>query len=156
MLKELLMWWISILSFVKKLKNPVSLNVLNFMKKFSMEELYPNIWVYLRILLSMPVCVTSGERFSKLKLIKTYLRSSVWQEQLSSLATLSIENTTAQNLSFSELVKSSTDMKAREVNFHWSIFVNTCFSTHTHYTFSIHNTVNFYRYIYLLILLCAH
>jgi hypothetical protein len=94
------------------------LNVLNFIKKFNMEDLYPNIWVSLRIILTMPVSVASGERsFSKLKLIKTYLRSSVPQERLSSLATLSTENAIAQNLNFSELVKTFADKKARKVNF---------------------------------------
>jgi hypothetical protein len=32
-------------SSVKKLKNPVPLKILNLMKKFNMEDLYPNIWV---------------------------------------------------------------------------------------------------------------
>jgi hypothetical protein len=39
------------------------------------------------------------------------------QERLSSPATLSIENVIAQNLDFSELVKTSADKKARKVNF---------------------------------------
>jgi hypothetical protein len=83
--------------------------VLNFIKKFNMEDLYPNIWVSLRILLTMPVSVASGERsFSKLKLIKTYLRSSMSKERLNSLATHSIENAIAQNLDFSELVNLQT------------------------------------------------
>jgi hypothetical protein len=74
---------------VKNRKNPMPLNILNFIKKFNMEDLYPNIWVSLRILLIIPVSGASGERsFSKLKLIKTYLRSSMSQERLSSLATL--------------------------------------------------------------------
>jgi hypothetical protein len=83
-----------------------------------MEDLYPNIWVSVRILLTMLVSITSGEgSFSKLKLIKTYLRSSLSQERLSSLATLSIENAIAQNLDFSKLVKTFEDKKVRKVNF---------------------------------------
>jgi hypothetical protein len=74
------------------------LNVFNFNKKFNMEDLNPDIWVPLRILLTKPVSVTSGER-SFSKLIKTYLRSSVSQEKLSSLATVSIENAITQNWS---------------------------------------------------------
>jgi hypothetical protein len=53
---------ISIQSFVKKLKNPTPLNILNFMKKFNMEDLYPNIWFSLRILLTMAVSLASGEK----------------------------------------------------------------------------------------------
>jgi hypothetical protein len=55
--------------FVKNLKNPMPLNILNFIKMFNMEDLYPNTWVSLRILLTMSVSVASVESFSKLKLI---------------------------------------------------------------------------------------
>ena len=42
---------------------------------------FPNVFVALRIYLTMPVTVTSGERsFSKLKLIKTYLWSTISHE----------------------------------------------------------------------------
>lgn len=57
------------------------------------------MWIALRILLTIPVTVASGERsFSKLKLIKTYVRSNMGDERLSSLAILSIENYIAENL----------------------------------------------------------
>lgn len=46
-------------------------DVLNLIKKNQLEDLYPNIWIALRILFTIPVTVASGERsFSKLKLIK--------------------------------------------------------------------------------------
>jgi hypothetical protein len=84
-----------------------------------MEDLYPKILVSLRILLTFPVSVASSESFSKLKLIETCLGSSVSQKKkkLSALATLSTENTNAQILDFSELVKIFGDVKARKVNF---------------------------------------
>ena len=42
---------------------------------------------------TIPVTVASAERsFSKLKLIKTYLRSSISQERLDGLVLLAIEN----------------------------------------------------------------
>ena len=51
----------------------------------------PNIAIALRILLTLPITVASGERsFSKLKIIKNYLRSTMTQERLSGLATLAI------------------------------------------------------------------
>jgi hypothetical protein len=66
----------------------------------------------------MPFSVACGERsFSKLKLIKSYLRPSMSQERLSSLDTLSVENAITQNLDFSELVKTFADKKVRKVNF---------------------------------------
>ena len=72
----------------------------------------------MRILLTVPVTVASGERsFSKLKLIKTYLRPTMLQSRLNSLGTLSIENEIAENLDFSVLIKDFADKKARKVNF---------------------------------------
>ena len=43
--------------------------------------------------------------FSKLKLIEKYLRSTMTQDRLSSLGTLSIENDNAENLDFSALIQ---------------------------------------------------
>ena len=47
-----------------------------------------------------------------------YERLSTYQEILSSVTTLSIENSVAQNHEFSEVVKIYGDVKARRVNFH--------------------------------------
>ncbi|XP_065672123.1 uncharacterized protein LOC136089950 [Hydra vulgaris] len=51
---------------------------LNFVKKHFLQELYSNTWIVLRILLTIPVTVASGERsFSKLKLFKTFKKYHV-------------------------------------------------------------------------------
>ena len=71
----------------------------------------------LRILLTLPVSVASGERsFSKLKLIKTYIRSTMTQERLQGLATLSVEQDLAKDIDLNELVTSFTKMKLRKLN----------------------------------------
>ena len=61
--------------------------------KFVMDaDCYPNISVAYRILLTVPVTVASVERsFSKLKLLKNYLRSTMSQERLNGLAMCTIE-----------------------------------------------------------------
>jgi len=61
--------------------------------KFVMDaDCYPNISVAYRILLTIPVTVASAERsFSKLKLLKNYLRSTMSQERLNGLAMCTIE-----------------------------------------------------------------
>uniref|UniRef100_A0A7N0RD44 HAT C-terminal dimerisation domain-containing protein n=1 Tax=Kalanchoe fedtschenkoi TaxID=63787 RepID=A0A7N0RD44_KALFE len=57
-----------------------SLKILEFVK---VADCYPNVMITYRILLTVPVTVASAERsFSKLKLLKTYLRSSMSQERL--------------------------------------------------------------------------
>lgn len=60
--------------------------------------------IALRIMLTIPVTVASAEqRFSKLKLIKTYLRSTIAQERLNALAILSIENDEARKLNYKDI-----------------------------------------------------
>ena len=50
-------------------------------------ELFPNVCISLRIFLTIPATVASAERFfSKLKLVKNYLRSSMTQTRLVDLA----------------------------------------------------------------------
>jgi hypothetical protein len=53
---------------------------------------YPNVSIVYRILFTMPVTVASAERsFSKLKLLKNYLRSTMTQDRLNGLAILCIQ-----------------------------------------------------------------
>ena len=94
------------------------LDVLRYMHKNQLHEVLPNLSITLRILLTIPVTVASGERsFSRLKLIKTYLRSTMTQERLVGLSLLSIENDIAQALGFSASLKTFANAKARKVAF---------------------------------------
>ena len=64
----------------------------------------------------MPLTVASAERsFSKLKLIKTYLRSSMSNDRLSQLAVISIENSVARSISFDASLDKWASAKARHV-----------------------------------------
>ena len=64
--------------------------------------------------LTLPVTVASAERsFSKLKLIKTYLRSTMCQVRLSSLGMLSIESQRLNDLNVEEIIDIFADTKAR-------------------------------------------
>lgn len=56
------------------------------------------------------------DSFSKLKLIKTYLRSTMGQERLFGLAILSIERDIARLLSYENVIKDFAMRKARKVN----------------------------------------
>lgn len=96
------------------LKNNTSpIQVLKFVFQ---NEFAPNVAVAMRILLCLPVTVASGEpSFSKLKLIKTYLRSTTAQSRLADLATISIEHELAQNLDYKELVQEFAAVKVRKV-----------------------------------------
>ena len=77
---------------------------------------FPNLTVALRIFLTMPLTVASAERsFSKLKLIKTYLRSRMSNDRLTQLAVISIENSVARSISFDEILDKWASAKARHV-----------------------------------------
>ena len=56
--------------------------------------------------MTVPVTFTTAERsFSKLKLIKNFLQSSMSQEKLRGLALLSIENERAKNFDFRKVIQ---------------------------------------------------
>ncbi|KAK0140154.1 Zinc finger MYM-type protein 1 [Merluccius polli] len=70
------------------------------------------------LFLTIPVSVATAERsFSKLKLIKSYLRSTMAQERLFGLAILSIENERARKLDISQIVNDFAERKARRMPF---------------------------------------
>uniref|UniRef100_H2ZXZ5 Uncharacterized protein n=1 Tax=Latimeria chalumnae TaxID=7897 RepID=H2ZXZ5_LATCH len=78
---------------------------------------YPNASIALRLPLTIPVTVALGERFSCLKLIKTYLRSFMSQERLG-LAQLSIESDVTNQLDYSDILQDISSVKARKKTFY--------------------------------------
>ena len=69
-------------------------------------------------MLTIPVTVASAERsFSKLKLIKSYIRSAMSQERLSGLVILSIEKEMLKKLKYKKLISNFTSQKGRKIDF---------------------------------------
>jgi hypothetical protein len=74
---------------------------------------YANVVIAYRILFTMPVTVASAERsFSKLKLLKNYLRSVMSQERLNGLATLCIEKQLLDDIDIDSIIN---DFASRSV-----------------------------------------
>uniref|UniRef100_A0A2N9GK21 TTF-type domain-containing protein n=1 Tax=Fagus sylvatica TaxID=28930 RepID=A0A2N9GK21_FAGSY len=95
-----------------------SIDILNTIKSYWEEGGFQTVWVTYRILLTIPVTVASAERsFSKLKLIKTYLRTTMSQERLSGLAMISIENEYLDKLNYDDLIEEFASKNARRSNF---------------------------------------
>ncbi|XP_076058380.1 uncharacterized protein LOC143035322 [Oratosquilla oratoria] len=92
--------------------------LLTFIHKKHLEELYFNLWVTLRIACTLPVTVASADRsFSKQKLIKTYLRSSMGQDRLTGLAIISINHEVGKQVSYEEIIDNFASKKARKQTF---------------------------------------
>ena len=82
------------------------------------KDVFPNLQTALQILLTMPVSVASCERsFSKLKIIKTYLRSTMAQERLGNLAILSIEKEVFNSVDFDHIIDQFAEKKSRKASF---------------------------------------
>ncbi|KAJ7316853.1 hypothetical protein JRQ81_003015, partial [Phrynocephalus forsythii] len=86
--------------------------VLLFILQHKIQNSVPNVFVSLRILLTLPVSVASECSFSKLKLIKTHIRSTMLQNRLADLATISIEHAEASTLDLKELLTKFAKEKA--------------------------------------------
>jgi hypothetical protein len=80
--------------------------------KFVMDA---DVTVAYRILLTVPVTVASAERsFSKLKLLKNYLRSTMSQERLNGLAMCSIEKDILDTIDFNTILNDFASRNARK------------------------------------------
>lgn len=92
--------------------------ILNYITINNLVDSFPNTSIILRILLTMPVSVATAERsFSKLKIIKNYLRSTMGQNRLSNLAIISIESDLLKELDTEDLIKQFAKTKARKAQF---------------------------------------
>lgn len=81
-------------------------------------DCYPNVSIVYRILLTMPVTVASAERsFSKLKLLKNYLRSTMSQERLNGLAICCVEKDVLDNIDLDTVINDFASKNARRSRF---------------------------------------
>ncbi|GJW95987.1 zinc finger MYM-type protein 1-like protein [Tanacetum coccineum] len=93
--------------------NMKPLDVLNFLKQ---DDCYPNAIIAYRVLFTIPVTVASAERsFSKLKLLKSYLRSTMSQERLNGLALIAIENDILESVNYDDLIKNFASKNVRRI-----------------------------------------
>ena len=85
-----------------------------FVDHYILISSFPNLSTAYLLFLTLPVTSVTAERsFSKLKLIKTYLRSTMSQLRLSGLALLSIENKIARALNLEDIIDDFMKIKER-------------------------------------------
>jgi len=103
-------------SLLPDLRAATPLALLQLITTYSLRAEYPNVETALRIFLTLPITVATCERlFSKLKLIKNYLRSTMGQERIFDMAILSIEHTLVNTLDIDELIEDFAGKKARKI-----------------------------------------
>jgi hypothetical protein len=95
------------------------LDLLNIIISSRIMSSVPELATACVLFATLPVTVASAERsFSKLKIIKTYLRSSISQDRLDGLALLAIENESAKQLNTDDLIDKFAINKARTTKLH--------------------------------------
>ncbi|KAL4136302.1 hypothetical protein QTP88_007850 [Uroleucon formosanum] len=101
-----------------KLIDARSDEILSFILKNGLQDAYPNIYTAYQIFLTLPVTSASCERsFSKLKIIKSYLRSTTKQRRLNNLSIISIEHEIAKTINYDDIINEFASKKARKVVF---------------------------------------
>ena len=89
------------------------IEVLSYIKTL---DSFLNVYIAYRILLTILVTVATAERsFSKLKLLKSYLKSTMLQDKLNELAILSIESKVLELSDYKTLINSFAAKKARKL-----------------------------------------
>jgi len=88
--------------FIPK-ENMGPVEILKFLKR---HDCFPNASIAYRVLLTIPVTVASVERsFSKLKLLKSYLRSTMTQQRLNDLATIALESGLLEKIDYEHIIE---------------------------------------------------
>lgn len=107
-------------SSITKLTTVKELVNLLIVENFALSACFPDVCTVLILFLTMPITVATAERsFSKLKLIKNYLRSVMNQDRLSALSILSIEQKETNNLrnTLYSIIDVFADKIVRKMNF---------------------------------------
>ena len=103
------------IAYVKPAKKLASFLIV---ENASLATTYPDVCMAYMMYKAVPPTVAKTERsFSKLKLIKSFLRSSMSQERLSGLPLLLIEYEQTQNLDFRKVIQQFASAKTRRKNF---------------------------------------
>ena len=79
---------------------------------------FPDVLSACVIFITIPITVAKAEHsFSKLKIIKNYLRNSMSQNRLSNIAVLNIERERTNEINISQIINNFANIKSRKKNF---------------------------------------
>lgn len=99
---------------IQKISSIKQLAHLLIVEYSAVSSAFADVFTALILFLTLPVTVASAERsFSKLKVIKSYLRNTMGQSRLSGLSLLAIEASRAKLMNTDLLINEFAEMKAR-------------------------------------------
>ena len=94
----------------------ITLKMLQTIVNNEMQDTFPNMYICLRIYLSLLVTNCSGERsFSALKRIKNYLRSTLKDEKLNHLALMHVESSVLRELDLNNVLDQFVERLTRKM-----------------------------------------
>ena len=92
-----------------------AIEILKFLKR---HDCFPNATIAYRVMLTIPVTVASAERsFSKLKLLKSYLRSTMTQETLNDLAMIALEGDLLEKIDYERIIEEFISKNTQRMTF---------------------------------------
>jgi hypothetical protein len=129
--------------------------VLEILEFVMAADFYPNVWIAYRILIIVLVTVASTERsFSKLKLLKNHLRSTMSQERLNGLVMCTIERTILENVDLNTVLDDFSSKKMLEEVYFYEVIISilevhiySCFCQHCSLMIIKHVKLKIYLYI---------
>jgi hypothetical protein len=91
-------------------------NLLREIVTQNLVDLFPNVFISLRIFMTLPISAADAERsFSNQKRTKNYLRSTMGQQRLNGLAMLSINSDIARTLNYQSVIEKFVALKIRRM-----------------------------------------
>lgn len=106
------------LLLIKEIISNKNLNIIQALASFILATSYSEVLGACIIYLTMPNTVATAERsFSKLKIIKNYLRNSIEQKLLSNISILNIEQGRTKDIDIEKIIIHFSNMKARRMKF---------------------------------------
>ncbi|KAB0804608.1 hypothetical protein PPYR_01578 [Photinus pyralis] len=114
-LVEEIVFFRNFLLTIPNFENLVPKNMLDIIVEKDLISVFPNMYIVLRIYLTLAVTNCESERsFSKLSFIKNELRSSMGETRLVSLAICSIEHDVLRSINFEDIIKTFVRNKHRK------------------------------------------
>lgn len=108
---------LSFKSIINQIESTNILSTVNYIIENDLSSSFPDIITACTIFLTIPVTVVSAERyFSKLKLVKNYLKNAISQERLGNISVLNIERERTEESKIDQIINNFANLKARKTN----------------------------------------